>query len=142
MRVDVPWGTGTVPVDLEDSRVAGVLGANVESAEDPEGVLRAALEASTTGFTAFLEQAPAPLLVVVNDATRSTPTAEVLRVIRKDLEAWLEWDDRSSGAGTRVAGAVPRELSFVVDTGAHRAAISEVATTAPGSSSSGTVLGL
>ena len=35
MRIDVPWGTGTTPVEIEQSRIAGVLGANVERAADP-----------------------------------------------------------------------------------------------------------
>ena len=109
MRVDVPWGAGTVPVDIEEARVAGVLGANVDRAEDPEGVLRAALETPGAGLKAFLDSARSPLLVVVNDATRPTPSAEVLWVIRADLEKWLETGDR--------------ELSFVVATGTHRVAL-------------------
>ncbi len=27
MQVEVPWGTGTVPVEVDERRVAGVLGA-------------------------------------------------------------------------------------------------------------------
>lgn len=115
MQVDVPWGTGTVAVEVDERRVAGVLGANVERAEDPEGVLRRALEAPGAGFKAFLRKAASPLLVVVNDATRPTPSAEVLRVIREDLEEWLETRERLATAG--------RELSFVVATGTHRVAL-------------------
>ena len=109
MQVQVPWSTGTVPVEIDESLVAGVLGANVERAGDPEGVLRDALEAPGAGLEAFLAQAPSPLLVVVNDATRPTPSAEVLRAIRADLEEWLEGGDR--------------ELSLVVATGTHRVAL-------------------
>jgi nickel-dependent lactate racemase len=86
MQVRVPWSTGTVPVEIDESRVAGVLGANVERAADPEAVLRQALAASDGSLKKFLAGAASPLLVVVNDATRPTPTAEVLRVIRTDLE--------------------------------------------------------
>lgn len=111
MRIDVPWGTGTVPVEVEAGRVAGVLGAAVDRARDPEGVLRAALAHPRSGLAGFLAAAPSPLLVVVNDATRPTPSADVLRVVRPDLEAWL----RPSG----------RQLSFVVSTGTHRAALPE-----------------
>ena len=109
MRVQVPWGAGTVLVDVEESRVAGVLGANVDRAEDPEDVLRAALRAPEARWKPFLSEAASPLLVVVNDATRPTPSADVLRVIREDLEGWLEPGDR--------------ELSFVVATGTHRVAL-------------------
>ena len=115
MQVEVPWGTGRVAVGIDERRVAGVLGANVERAEDPEGVLRRALEAPGAGFKVFLTQAASPLLVVVNDATRPTPSAEVLGVIRDDLEEWLETRERVGAAG--------RELSFAVATGPHRAAL-------------------
>ena len=109
MQVQVPWSTGTVPVEIDVARVAGVLGANVERAADPEGVLRQALSAPEAGWKAVISEAPSPLLVVVNDATRPTPTADVLRVIRADLEAWLA-----------VGG---RELSLAVATGTHRVAL-------------------
>ncbi len=111
MRIEVPWGESTIAVEVADERVAGVLGAQVEAAEDPEGVLRDALVFPGAGLTEFLADAPSPLLVVVNDATRPTPSAEVLRVIRGDLDAW------AAGAG--------RELSFVVATGTHRGALPE-----------------
>jgi nickel-dependent lactate racemase len=109
VRIDVPWGTGTIPVEVEPRRVAGVLSANVETAEDPEGVLRVAIGQPGSGLAHFLSEAPSPLLVVVNDATRPTPTADVLRVVGADLEAWLE----SPGG----------ELSLVIATGTHRVAL-------------------
>jgi nickel-dependent lactate racemase len=59
-------------------------------------------------LNAFLAAAESPLLVVINDATRPTPSADVLAVIRDRLEAWL-------------GGAPGRELSFAVATGTHRA---------------------
>jgi nickel-dependent lactate racemase len=108
VRIAVPWGTGTTPVEIEERRVAGVLGANVERAEDPAAVLRAAVAAPGAEFEAFLASAPSPLLVVVNDGTRPTPSADVLAELRPALEAWL----RSPG----------NKLSFVVATGTHRAA--------------------
>ena len=111
MQVHVPWSTGKVPVEIDEARVAGVLGANVVWAADPEGVLRRALSAPEAGWKAFIAEAASPLLVVVNDATRPTPSAEVLKVIRADLEAWLAAGDR--------------ELSLVVATGTHRVALSE-----------------
>jgi nickel-dependent lactate racemase len=109
MQVQVPWSTGMVPVDIEAGRVAGVLGANVAQAADPEAVLRQALETPGGSLKDFLAGAASPLLVVLNDATRPTPSAEVLRVVRVDLEAWLAGGDR--------------ELSLVVATGTHRVAL-------------------
>ncbi len=108
MRIDVPWGAGMTPVDIEQRRVAGVLGADVEEASDPAGVLRAAMTAPGSEFQEFLEVATSPLLVVVNDGTRPTPSADVLAELRPALEAWLHGQDKV--------------LSFVVATGTHRAA--------------------
>ena len=109
MRIDVPWGTTTVPVEVDHRRVAGVLGADVAAAADPEGVLRTALVRRGSGLNEFLADAPSPLLVVVNDATRPTPTADVLRVLGAYLEGWL----RTPG----------RQLSFAIATGTHRVAL-------------------
>jgi nickel-dependent lactate racemase len=108
MRIDVPWGTGTTPVEIEQSRIAGVLGANVERAADPAAVLRTALTKPGEEFEAFLASVPSPLLVVVNDGTRPTPSAAVLAELRPALERWLQ--------------APGRELSFAVATGTHRVA--------------------
>ncbi len=111
MRIDVPWGTGTVPVEVDPRRVAGVLGADVERAEDPEAILRAAIELPGGDLREFLAGAPSPLLVVVNDATRPTPSADVLRVLQADLQVWLEAPDH--------------QLAFVIATGTHRVALPE-----------------
>jgi lactate racemase len=109
MQIAVPWGTGSVPVQVDDERVAGVLGANAQKAADPEAILRSALTRPGAELGRFLAAAGSPLLVVVNDATRPTPSADVLRVIRADLEEWLAAGDR--------------ELSLVVATGTHRMAL-------------------
>jgi nickel-dependent lactate racemase len=111
MRVDVPWGAGTTPVEIEEWRVAGVLGADVERAADPAAVLRAAIVAPGAEFDAFLARVPSPLMVVVNDGTRPTPSAAVLAELRPALEEWL----RAPG----------HSLSFVVATGTHRVASPE-----------------
>ena len=111
MRIEVPWSTTTTPVEVDERRVAGVLSANVGKAADPEGILRSAVTAPGAAFEAFLDGAASPLLVVANDATRPTPTAEVLRVLRPQLEAWLAAGDRT--------------LDFVVATGTHRVALPE-----------------
>lgn len=111
MRIDVPWGTGTTSVELDAERVTGVLGANVATADDPEEILRVAISRPESDMRSFLARAASPLVVVVNDATRPTPSADVLRVLRADLEEWLE--------------PPGRELAFVIATGTHRAALPE-----------------
>jgi nickel-dependent lactate racemase len=111
MQIELPWAGGTTPVEIDASRIGGVLGADVEETADPEAVLRAALTTPGAEFEDFLAGAPSPLLVVVNDGTRPTPSAEVLALLRPALEEWLK--------------SPSNELSFVVATGTHRAALPE-----------------
>jgi nickel-dependent lactate racemase len=89
--------------------------------------LRRALETPGADFRGFLRQAASPLLVVVNDATRPTPSADVLRAIRADLEGWLETPELPEMPGRLESLPDPqardRELSFVVATGTHRVAL-------------------
>jgi len=108
VRIEVPWGTGTTPVEVEGRRVAGVRGAGANRAENPDAVLHEAIERPGESVRQFLAAAPSPLLVVVNDATRPTPSADVLRVLRDGLEEWL------AAPGNR--------LAFAVATGTHRPA--------------------
>jgi nickel-dependent lactate racemase len=149
--IDIPWGTGKVTVTLADHRVAGVLGANVLPAADPEGVIRAAVEGVRVGGSrqgssdlapvepaglgasevaatpagmpaaglsadAFLDSAEAPLVVVVNDGTRPTPSAEALRVLRPFLDGWAtrhgEWPTLLVATGTHRV-ATPTELERI-----------------------------
>jgi nickel-dependent lactate racemase len=129
MRVDIPWGTHGVVIEVDATQVAGILGANVARADDPEGVLRAALAEPGAELREFLGRADPPLLVVVNDATRPTPSAAVLRVIGDDLQQWLrrrEAEPVGRAAGGGASGRfVSQPLSFVVATGTHRAALPE-----------------
>jgi len=98
MRIDVSWGTGTVPVEIDSSRVGGVLKAKTEPATDPGGTLLGALAKSNPSFQEFLANAPSPMLVVANDATRPTPTAAVMKIIGGDLDRWLA--DGNAGVAT------------------------------------------
>jgi len=111
VRIDVPWSTGSVAVDVDPARVGGVLGANVSAAFDPVAVITEAIARPGADLAAFLRQAESPLLIVVNDATRPTPSPEVLGVIAPQLDRWL----------TEPGG----ELAFVIATGTHRAALPE-----------------
>jgi nickel-dependent lactate racemase len=76
---------------------------------DPEAVLRAAIAEPGAELDQFLAGASSPLLVVINDYTRPTPSADVLRFLRPQLEEWLRGHDR--------------QLAFIIATGTHRAAL-------------------
>lgn len=105
MRVEVPYLKDLVPIDLPEGSIV-VEPNDVEAAADPKALARAAVERpiDSKPLSAFLA-GPGKTLVIVNDATRPTPTRTVLDAIGDELEA---------------AGA-----SFIVATGAHRAPTEE-----------------
>jgi nickel-dependent lactate racemase len=100
MKLDVPYGKETVPLTVPDG--AEVVYPNEVEARDEGKVLAEALAhpLNAPTFAAFLADAR-DVLFIVNDATRPTPTARVLELIKGDL-----------------AGA---NASYIIATGAHRA---------------------
>ncbi len=103
MRVSLPYGEdGALRAELPSDRVMGFLEPNTVAIGDEAQTLRLALDApiSSPRLGEFLADAR-NLLVIVNDATRPTPTALVLDAIAQDLE----------GVDCR----------FIVATGVHRA---------------------
>lgn len=86
MRVDVPYGGGHVAVYVEDSRLAGIMLPRETEATDESDALRCALASplgspSLSDFAAGRER----VVVLVNDATRATPTARILSAILPEL---------------------------------------------------------
>ena len=106
MEIRVPYGTGFQVVNLDPARVAGIIHPNEVAAQDVEAVLRTALNhpVGSGDFSTFLGSA-GPVLVVVNDGTRPTPTARVLNV----LKGMMDFD----------------RCRFIVATGCHRAPLEE-----------------
>lgn len=100
MKLDIPYGKETVPLEVPDS--AEVVYPNEVDVKDEGKVLADALAEPIKApkFAEFIS-GQGKTLVIVNDATRPTPTARVLSLIRDEL----------SGAG----------CSYIVATGAHRA---------------------
>ncbi|MFC1683437.1 lactate racemase domain-containing protein, partial [Candidatus Zixiibacteriota bacterium] len=102
MQILVPYGPGeALRVDLPDERVAGIIHPNQVSVADREQVLERALSQPLGSVTLdqFLKDA-GELLILVNDATRPTPTAEVLRDLAPRLSEL--------------------RIQFLVATGSHR----------------------
>jgi len=102
MRISLPYGDGHQELEIAGDRVAGVLTPNEVEIPDPDTCIREAMDhpVGAGSLEQFLADAR-DVLVLVNDATRPTPTAAVLDVIADML-----------------AGA---NASFMVATGAHRA---------------------
>ena len=102
MRLDIPYGRGSVTVELDDANVAGVVLATHAERGDEREILAAALSrpVGSAPLNAFLAGST-DTVVIVNDAKRPTPTAKVLDLIRPELEE-------------------VGELTFVIATGTHR----------------------
>jgi len=102
MYIDVPWDTGTIPVRLDPDRLAGMVEAKTVKVRDEAALLRAAVTGpdGRRSLAEFLAQGEGPILFLVNDATRPTPSGRVLEILSDQLEG--------------------QELRFLVATGAHR----------------------
>jgi len=102
MRIEVPYGAGLTALEIDESRIDGVVSPNVVEIGDEAATLRRAIgnPIDSPAFDDFLSGAD-DVLVVVNDTTRPTPTAAVLEEIAPALAAC-------------------RSVSFIVATGTHR----------------------
>jgi len=102
MRVDVPYLRGSVAIDLPDGSLV-IEPNDAGTADDPVPLVRASVENPVGPGPALSEflSGRGTTLVIINDATRPTPTRAALDAIGSELE--------------RAAA------SFIVATGAHRA---------------------
>lgn len=100
MKVEIPYGKDAVTVEVPDR--AEVVYPNPVTVRDEDQVLAQALAnpINSRAFADFLSGAR-DVLFIVNDATRPTPTARVLDLIKNDLR----------GVNAR----------YIIATGAHRA---------------------
>lgn len=86
MDIALPYRETTVTVHISDSRCAGVLYPNSVETTDEDTVIHAALDNARgdSGFDLFTAGS-GEILVIVNDATRPTPTARILSRIKHRL---------------------------------------------------------
>ena len=102
MQIDVPYGREGVMSAIIDDRIkVSLLEANDVEISDEDAVIAHAIAnpINSRNFTEFLGDAK-QVLVIVNDATRPTPTQKVLDVIFDDLGR--------------------TNYNFIIATGAHR----------------------
>ncbi len=106
MHLDIAYGKDTVPLEIEDSRIASVVHPNEVEKRNAEQVLNKAVAnpVNSKSFDEFLTDAR-DVLFIVNDATRPTPTAKVLEIIHSRIKN------------------VP--FKFIIATGIHRAPTDE-----------------
>jgi nickel-dependent lactate racemase len=106
MKQSIPYKQDSIEVEIDQDRIAAVLEPKeVPVEDDPHKTVRDALEHQAgEDLDAFIST-PGPLLVIVNDGTRPTPTRVVLEVLADALER--------------------EDARFVIATGAHRGATEE-----------------
>jgi nickel-dependent lactate racemase len=88
----IRYGDDRIAVNIPDDVAVDVVSRREFSAKDESSVLSGALQSplSAPSLHEFLSGADAPL-VIVNDATRSTPTARILDAIWGEVSKCPEW---------------------------------------------------
>lgn len=99
MNINISYGEKEITVDVPDDKVNGVLSLNEVEKKDEQELLKKALNRpiDSPSFDEFIGD---NTLFIVNDATRPTPTAKVLDIIKDKIEE--------------------HDVKFIVATGSHR----------------------
>lgn len=102
MELNLSYRKGTVPLKIADERILKIVEPNDVPYSDESEVIKSGLKNSVGkySFDSFLKGC-GKLLIIVNDGTRPTPTARVLKHIHGDLQNI--------------------DVQFIVATGVHRA---------------------
>jgi lactate racemase len=102
MQIEIPYGDAIIRVEIAATHVSGILKGNeVKTADGREAILNAIANPLNSPLLPDFLTGSSPLLCIVNDATRPTPTAAVLEAIYNLIKAV--------------------DIKFLVATGAHRA---------------------
>lgn len=106
MKIDIPYGDRIEAVDIPEERIEQIIWPNAVQAGDAEEILRRAIDdpLQAPSLDTFL-QGKENVLIIVNDATRPTPTAKVMEILYPKL------------AGKR--------FKVLIATGSHRAPTGE-----------------
>jgi len=106
MKVRIPYGKEKIEVEVEGSRVSGIVKPNVVSIGDETNTIRQGIEQpiNSRRFDEFISDAR-DLLFIVNDYTRPTPTAKIVEIIYPKIKK--------------------ENTRFIIATGIHRAPTNE-----------------
>jgi nickel-dependent lactate racemase len=102
LRVGIPYGRETVHVRIEERNIGEIIFPNDVKIGNEEQIIEQALTnpVSSNTFDNFLSDAK-DILFLVNDATRPTPTAKILKIIYPKIKE--------------------KKIKFLIATGMHRA---------------------
>jgi nickel-dependent lactate racemase len=101
MEIQIPYGNVQLPIQVPDENVLGICQPNLVQRKDEYDTVLQALEhpINSPSLLDFLADAR-NVLIIVNDATRPTPTIKVLETISDHIQQ--------------------AEVSFIIATGNHR----------------------
>jgi nickel-dependent lactate racemase len=101
MEIQIPYGKAHIPIQIHDEKVLGIFQPNPVQTGNQQDTVIQALEhpLDSPSFPDFLKDAR-DVLIIVNDATRPTPTAKILEIIASQIE--------------------DVDVSFIIATGNHR----------------------
>lgn len=102
MRLNIPYGKGSIGISIPDENLAGVVRPNEVEIGDEKTTIFQAIENPINSKTLeeFLGDAK-DVLFIVNDGTRPTPTAKILDIIHEKIK--------------------DKNIKFIIATGIHRA---------------------
>jgi len=102
MKLEIPYGDGVERIELADRHIEQVIIPNAVPSVDEEQTLRSAIfnPLSSPGIEEFLRNRR-DILLLVNDATRPTPTDAIMRIVYPLLRG--------------------RDFKILIATGSHRA---------------------
>ncbi|MEW6685335.1 MAG: nickel-dependent lactate racemase [Candidatus Edwardsbacteria bacterium] len=102
VKIGIPYGRETIFVQVEEKSLGEIIYPNEVEIEDEGKILHRAMEnpIGSKSFDEFLSEAK-DILFIVNDATRPTPTAKVLKIIYPQIK--------------------DKNIKFLIATGIHRA---------------------
>jgi len=106
MKLNISYKRDSIPLEIDDKRIIKIVEANDVPFVNEEDVIRSGLDNPVGKYTfdSFLSECD-KLLVIVNDGTRPTPTARVLKNIHSKLK--------------------DMDVQFIIATGVHRAPTNE-----------------
>jgi nickel-dependent lactate racemase len=86
MEIQVPYGQGHIPVNLPENKILGIVRPNPVLSGNEHDILLQALDhpMDSPNFAEFLRDAR-DILIIVNDATRPTPTSKILNIIHDQI---------------------------------------------------------
>lgn len=106
MIIKIPYGQESIPLEILDENVGEVVTPKKVEIGNEKEIIKNALKnpINSHSFEDFLKNAKT-LLFIINDATRPTPTAKILKVLYPEIKN--------------------KELKFVIACGSHRSPTNE-----------------